>query len=427
MTLHKLYISILLVIAAHAGISQNQPLRMPAEWEKQKAIFVNYAGNPADAVNSEKVHQVCRNIIRALATTTTVYVLINEEYEADSLRQLFAKHGIQTSNVLLLPVYRLFSMGVPRDYGPMIAKTGKGEPKIIRFHWDYVGADFINTDTVWAKRREFIRDRYFSQMSRLLKMEVQASPLTIEGGEIELNGKGTALLVDSFNLPRNPYINKNQQDSLLRATLGIKKTIWLREGVAEDPGAGTKANITGNIYGYGVGGHVDEFARFVNAQTIFLSMPSLQEAVADPVKKITYERMKVNEKILRQSTDQDGKPFKIVFLPVPDVVPETYVVDTSKREFPLTVLRPDFPGWKQGDSIRFMPAVSYLNFVVYNQLVLIPKYWRPGFPESGKQEDEQVRKIFAAYFPGKTIIQLDPWGINRVGGGIHCWTQQVPE
>lgn len=212
----------------------------------------------------------------------------------------------------------------------------------------------------------------------------------------------------------------------MRATLGVKKTIRLQEGVAEDPGAGTKAHITGNIYGYGVGGHVDEFARFVDARTIFLAMPTTKEAAADPVKKITYGRMKVNEKILSQSTDQDGKPFKIVFIPVPDVVPETYVVDTNKREFPISVLRHDFPAWKQGDSIRFMPAVSYLNFVICNQLVLIPKYWRPGFPASCKQKDEQVRKIFAAYFPGKKIIQVDPWGINRVGGGIHCWTQQVP-
>ena len=91
------------------------------------------------------------------------------------------------------------------------------------------------------------------------------------------------------------------------------------------------------------------------------------------------------------------------------------------------MLREDFPEWKQGEKICFMPAVSYLNHLVFNQLVLIPKYWRPGFPESCKEKDEQVRKIFAAYFPGKKIVQLDTWGMNLVGGGIHCWTQQIPD
>ena len=400
---------------------------MPAEWEKQKAIFVNYSGNSADSVNTEKVHRSCREIIRELSRVTTVYVLINEEYNQDSLKQLFAGKGIQTRNLVFVPVYRLFSMGVPRDYGPMIVKNERGINKIIRFNWDYVGADFKNPDTAWVKTRDLIRDRYFNQVSKLLAFDVHSIQHTIEGGEIELNGKGVALLVDSFNLSRNPRLSKKQQDSLLHVSLGVKKTVWLREGVAEDPGPGTKARITDNIYGYGVGGHVDEFARFVNSNTIFLAMPSMQEATSDAIKKITYERMIVNEKILSQSTDQDGKPFRIVHIPVPDVIPETHIVDTLNLRFPITALRHDFPEWKQGDSIRFMPAVSYLNFIVYNQLVLIPKYWRPGFPESSRRKDEEVRKIFATHFPGKRIIQIDTWGINCVGGGVHCWTQNIPK
>ena len=205
-------------------------------------------------------------------------------------------------------------------------------------------------------------------------------------------------MVNSFNLPRNPYLSRKQQDSLLNLSLGIKKSIWLREGVAEDPGAGTKAKIVDNIYGYCVGGHVDEFARFVNANTIFLAMPSSKEADTDAIKKITFDRMKVNAEILNKSTDQDGKPFKIVYIPVPDVIPELHVVDTANLQFPVTALKSDFPSWKQGDTIRFMPAVSYLNFIVFNQLVLIPKYWRPGFSESCKRKDEDVRKIFSVYF-----------------------------
>lgn len=400
---------------------------MPAEWDMQKAVFVNYSGNPRDTVTSEKVHEVCRDIIRELSLVTKVYVLINEEFDQDSLQKVFKIKGIQTENVVLLPIYRLFSMGVPRDYGPMITKNIYGEREIIRFHWDYIGADFTNADSVWAKFRDSIRDRYFAQMSEVLGLKVKSIPLAIEGGEIELNGKGTALLVDSFSLPRNPHMARTQMDSLLYQSLGVKKTIWLREGVAEDPGVGRRSRIDSNVYGFGVGGHVDEFARFVNANTILLAMPSLEEATADPVKRITYDRMKINAEILKQSTNQDGERLNIIFVPVPDVTPEVHKVDTTDLRFPISALIRDFPEWNQGDTIQFMPAVSYLNFIVFNQLVLIPKYWRPGFPDTCKEKDDNVRKLFADIFPEKKIVQIDTWGMNRVGGGIHCWTQQVPE
>ena len=54
---------------------------MPAEWGKQQGLFINYSGNSNDAETSEKVHKVCRDIIRELSAVTRVYVLINEEYK----------------------------------------------------------------------------------------------------------------------------------------------------------------------------------------------------------------------------------------------------------------------------------------------------------------------------------------------------------
>jgi agmatine deiminase len=91
----------------------------------------------------------------------------------------------------------------------------------------------------------------------------------------------------TFRVSRNPGSSKIQLENLLYQSLGVKKAIWLREGVAEDAGPGYKSKISDNVYGYGVGGHIDEFARFVNSNTIFLAMPSLKEADRDPIKKIT--------------------------------------------------------------------------------------------------------------------------------------------
>lgn len=401
--------------------------RMPAEWEMQSAVLVNYSGPSEYSDMREGVHAGTRDIIRELALVTKVYVLINEEFNKDSLARLFHAAKIDTSHVVLLPIYRLFSMGVPRDYGPMVVKDANGKNTLLRFHWDYVGADFVNPDTAWVRERETIRDRYFEQLSQLLGMSIVKSPLAIEGGEIELNGAGVAMLVDSFSRRRNPVFSTKQYDSLLAASLGVTKVIWLSEGVAEDPPPFPPKSIAGNIYGYGVGGHIDEFARFANKNTIFLAMATQEEAASDPLKKINLDRMNVNLDILKKTTDKDGKPFDIVFMPIPDVVPVTYKIDTAKMEFPVSALYQDHPEWKQGDSIRFMPAVSYLNFLVFNDLLLIPKYYKPGFPESCMEKDALAKALFEKYFPDKKIVQIDPWGINFAGGGIHCWTQQIPK
>ena len=118
MTLYEFYIFFPLAFSSLINTGQTGTLRMPAEWEVQKAVFVNYSGNSEDSITTGKVHRVCRDIIRELSAVTTVYVLINEKDKKDSLQYLFASNGINTDNVILLPVYRLFSMGLPRDYGP---------------------------------------------------------------------------------------------------------------------------------------------------------------------------------------------------------------------------------------------------------------------------------------------------------------------
>ena len=80
----------------------------------------------------------------------------------------------------------------------------------------------------------------------------------------------------------------------------------------------------------------------------------------------------------------------------------------------------------EGDSIRYIPAASYLNFLITNGRVCAPAYWHEGKPASMKAKDERVRKLISELFPDRMIVQVDPRAINWRGGGIHCWTQQQP-
>ncbi len=42
-------------------------------------------------------------------------------------------------------------------------------------------------------------------------------------------------------------------------------------------------------------------------------------------------------------------------------------------------------------------------------------------------QDENVRDILQQQFPGYTLVQINPLGLNRNGGGMHCATQQHPK
>ena len=70
--------------------------------------------------------------------------------------------------------------------------------------------------------------------------------------------------------------------------------------------------------------------------------------------------------------------------------------------------------------------MSYLNFLITNNTVLISRYWKEGISLNEKQKDEMVFKTFQQLFPDRQIIQIDPIELNWWGGGIHCSTQQVP-
>lgn len=54
-------------------------------------------------------------------------------------------------------------------------------------------------------------------------------------------------------------------------------------------------------------------------------------------------------------------------------------------------------------------------------------YWHPGLPPHEHEKDEKVKEALQKLFPGRQIVQIDPMGLNRYGGGMHCATQQQPK
>ena len=96
------------------------------------------------------------------------------------------------------------------------------------------------------------------------------------------------------------------------------------------------------------------------------------------------------EETLKKASDQYGKPFSTIPLPMPKIIKD--------KNFHL-------------------PA-SYTNFYIGNSVVLVPAFQDPN--------DKIAQDILKTYFPQKKIVPIDSRILIKGQGGIHCITQQQP-
>jgi agmatine deiminase len=191
----------------------------------------------------------------------------------------------------------------------------------------------------------------------------------MEGGSIDVNGRGTLITTEAclLNPNRNPGLTRSEIEQHLRAYLGVSHILWLGEGIAGDD----------------TDGHIDDLTRFVNPTTVVT-------VVEDDPADENYEPLQSNLERLNRMTDQDGRPLRVVTLPMPG------------------------PLWHDGQRL---PA-SYANFYIANGVVLLPTY--------DLAHDEEARATLQSLFPTREIIGIDctdlVWGL----GAFHCVTQQWP-
>ena len=195
--------------------------------------------------------------------------------------------------------------------------------------------------------------------------------VVLEGGSIDVNGKGTLLTTEECLLSkvqqRNSKMKRKDYEKVFAETLGIKNVVWLGAGIAGDD----------------THGHVDDITRFVAPDTVVTVVES------DP-KDSNYEPLRDNIHRLREATDQDGNQLSIIELPLPSPVL--------------------FNGTR-------VPA-SYGNFYIANGLVLVPVFNDPN--------DRVALDILADLFPDREIVGIYSGDLIWGFGAIHCLTQQQP-
>lgn len=251
------------------------------------------------------------------------------------------------------------------------------------------------------------------------------SNLAIEGGGVESNGQGLLIANSALWRSRNPRLAAAQLESEIRRLPGVRKVIWLPHGLAHDPLH--RSTIAGPYVGWGTGGHTDEFVRFADARTVLLAWVDDAQARRHPIARLNQARMRANYEVLAASTDQDGKPLRVLKVPLPQTIERPVVLAadadiTYSDQWSAASFAPK-EGRRNGDTVRQVATSSYLNFVVANKVVLLPDYVPHG---TAPAVQEQVRQIVGSAFPGRSMKFIDIGQTNWLGGGMHCATLNEP-
>ena len=338
-------------------------LRMPAEWEEQKSTWIAWPHNKKDWPNKfDFIPEIFAEIISHISKGQKVNILIENNVLKKRAILILKNFKVNFSNIRfsLCKTDRAWL----RDSFPIFVKN---KNKKILLNWKF---------NSWAKYKNFKKDNsIINKVKKVLKLQ-SISPVfnrrkvVLEGGAIDVNGKGTLITTEECLLSkiqqRNSGFKKHDYEKIFFNYFGIRKIIWLKRGIAGDD----------------THGHIDDLARFVSENTIFLAYERNK-------KDVNYKILRNNFKILKKL--DDFKKLKIIKIPMPEA---KYIEGTR------------------------VPA-SYLNFYIANKVILVPTF--------NDKKDKLVLKMFRKYFKNRKVVPIDCsiliWGF----GAIHCMTQQEPK
>jgi agmatine deiminase len=360
--------------------------RMPAEWEPHAATWLGWPHELTDWPGKfAPIPWAFAEIVRHLSQVERVYLLVENAAAEKRVRSILQKSGARLGNVdfFRVPTDR----GWMRDSGPLCVKNPTGEVAFNHFVFNgwakYANhkRDAAAVTKVNQKLKHRLWCPHHSGGTGPRKAAASSAPrgtsgtwpprVVLEGGSIDVNGQGTLLTTEECLLSkvqeRNPGFTRENYQAVFHDYLGIKNVIWLKNGIAGDD----------------THGHVDDLSRFVDATTVVT-------IVEDDRDDANYAALQENLAILKSSKDQDGKPLRVVTLPMPAPV---YFDDQR------------------------LPA-SYANFYIANKLVIVPTFTDPN--------DRVALNTFADLFPGRNVVGIPCRDLVLGLGTLHCMTQQQP-
>jgi agmatine deiminase len=350
--------------------------RMPAEWEPHRATWIAWPHNRDDWPGKfSPIRWVYTEIVRHLSRVEPVHIVVAGSAMRERVSNQLDAVGVDPTAV------RFFTAATDRswlrDTGPTFVvkddPAAHGENTLGLVDWKFNG---------WAKYDNHKSDnRLPRRIARWLKRprwvpriddEPAGRPrVVMEGGAIDVNGRGTLLATEECLLSetqaRNPRLDRRGLEQIFADFLGISHVVWLGRGIVGDD----------------THGHVDDIARFVGPHTV---VAVVEPRVDDP----NHEPLTDNLRRLRAAADQDGQPLRVVELPMPRPV----VFDGQR-----------------------LPA-SYANFYIGSGIVLVPTFNDPA--------DRIALNTLAELFADRQVIGIHCVDLVLGLGTLHCLTQQQP-
>jgi agmatine deiminase len=340
---------------------------LPAEWEQHEATWLGWPHNRTDWPGKfAAIPWVYCEIVRQLARGERVRILVN-----DRAHEAAARNALRLSRVALERVefFRCpTNRGWTRDFGPIFVRNAaEREVAIARFRFNG-----------WAKYSDWRKDALVAGwVARRLRLRsfpirVNGRDFVLEGGAIEVNGRGSLLtteecLLDPRTQVRNPGLGRKEVEEALCGALGVRNILWLGRGIAGDD----------------THGHVDDLCRFVNPRTVVLCQ---EKNPRDP----NYRALEENRERLLGARLEDGSALEVVRLPMPA---------------PIYFGRDRLPA-------------SYANFYIANAVVLVPTFNDPA--------DRVALGTLAELFPDRSVVGIHAVDLVLGLGTLHCLTQQQP-
>lgn len=335
-------------------------IRLPAEWEEQSFVQLTWPHENSDwGPYLNEVEPVFLNVAKEVAKRQTLLIVAHDDEKIIGKLKNF---GVNIPNVKIVEIESNDTWA--RDHGGITVLKG-GKPVVMDFLFNGWGLKF-------AADKDNLITQNLAKAKFFKNAKVKSVSFALEGGSIETDGKGTLLTTKECLLSqnRNKGMSKSKIEKKLKKYFGFDRILWLEHGY---------------LAGDDTDSHIDTLARFCDENTICY-------VYCDDRDDEHYIELKLMEEELEKLKTADGKPYKLVGLPMPDA--------------------------KYDENGNRLPA-TYANFLIINGAVLVPTY--------NDKHDIEAIKLLGECFKDRDIVPIDASALILWHGSIHCITMQYPK
>ena len=343
-----------LVFCAHYAMAQSYYI--PGEDFQHEGTWLQWPHNDLyGPYYQSDVEATWVSMTKALQSSEKVHIIAK-----DTLHQQYIIRMLSNAENIDFHIHPTNDVWV-RDNGPFFVYNQQDSLHILDWKFNGWGGD-----VPYAKC-----DRIPTLISAAIQVPKIDIEMVLEGGAVEHDGRGTAMLTKSSttHTNRNPNITEEQIEGYLKKYLGFKKVIWL-DGVAGK-------DITDM--------HIDGFVKFANDSTLVTMS-------RDDLRYWLLTKKEIDT--IYHATNLKGEKYQLIQLPL------------TKRVVKTT----------HGKKLKVKG--SYCNYYIANTTVLVPIYNDPN--------DKVALEIIQALYPNRKVIGINVQNLYEYGGMIHCITQQQP-